>query len=140
VIRLASGPFSPSLFFIIPLYNLYLILVFFFSLFQKRSNPPVIMQLKFAFITTALLVSASPAMSAIVEFFEGAGCTGSVIGTANGGGGECIWVINGGSARSISYSGANSIQFFISGGGHDQCRNGSQLTLSGSGCSTAPDG
>jgi hypothetical protein len=99
------------------------------------------MQFKFAFITTALLVSASPAMSATLQWFDGAGCTGSVIATSyNAGGGECIWLTNGGSARSISYSGTNSIQFFISGGGHDICSNGSQLTSSGSGCSTAPNG
>jgi hypothetical protein len=98
------------------------------------------MQFKFSFITIALLVSASPAMSATVEFFDGSGCTGSVIGTADAGGGECVFVINGGSARSIRYSNTNSIQFYISGGDHDRCTNGSQLTLSGSGCSTAPDG
>jgi hypothetical protein len=99
------------------------------------------MQFKFAFITAALLVSASPAMSATLQWFDGADCTGSNIATSdNAQTVSCIWLTNGGSARSISYSGTNSIQFYISGGGHDQCSNGSQLTLSGSGCATAPDG
>ncbi|KAF8344440.1 hypothetical protein F5887DRAFT_971201 [Amanita rubescens] len=99
------------------------------------------MQFKFAFITTALVVSASPAMSATLQWFSGSGCSGSLIATSdNAQSVSCIWLTNGGSARSISYSGTNSIQFFISGGGHDQCSNGSQLTLGGSGCSTAPDG
>ncbi|KAF8219856.1 hypothetical protein L208DRAFT_1417580 [Tricholoma matsutake] len=99
------------------------------------------MQFKFAFITTALLVSASPAMSATVQWFAGADCTGSVIFTSNNAEtASCIYFPDVSSARSISYSGTKSIQFFISGGGHDACSNGSQLTRSGSGCATAPDG
>ncbi|KAJ8083634.1 hypothetical protein PM082_009509 [Marasmius tenuissimus] len=100
------------------------------------------MQFKPAFVATALLACASPAMSATLQWFSGAGCTGSIIGTSNGAtSGECIWLTNGGSARSISYSGVpNQISFFISGGGHDQCTNGASLTASGSGCQTAPSG
>ncbi|KAF8221322.1 hypothetical protein L208DRAFT_1415248 [Tricholoma matsutake] len=99
------------------------------------------MQFKFAFITTALLVSASPVMSATLQWFFGADCTGSVMATSNNAETvACIFSTNGGSARSISYSGTNSIRFFISGGRHDRCSNGSQLTRCGSGCATAPDG
>ena len=99
------------------------------------------MQFKLAFVATALLISASPAMSATVQFWAGAGCTGTLIGTMdNAQDDSCIWVTSGGSGRSVGYSGTNTIQFYISGGGHDDCTNGSQLTLSGSGCSTAPDG
>ncbi|KAF8221912.1 hypothetical protein L208DRAFT_1325374 [Tricholoma matsutake] len=101
------------------------------------------MQFKFAFITTALLVSASLAMSATLQWFAGADCTGSVIFTSNNIKDEsvaCIFWANGVSARSISYSGTDSIQFFISDGSHDGCSNGSQLTRSGSGCATAPEG
>ena len=48
---------------------------------------------------------------------------------------------NGGSARSISYSGVpNQILFYESGGAHDACTNGNQASASGSGCSTAPAG
>ncbi|KAJ7642355.1 hypothetical protein DFH06DRAFT_1334232 [Mycena polygramma] len=55
--------------------------------------------------------------------------------------GECF-TLGGGSTKSISYSGVpNSISFFISGGGHDACTNGAQLTRGGgSGCATAPAG
>ncbi|THU77658.1 hypothetical protein K435DRAFT_877571 [Dendrothele bispora CBS 962.96] len=100
------------------------------------------MQLNFVFVATALLASASPAMSATLQWFSGADCTGSIIGTSNGASSnECIFLTNGGSAKSISYSGVpNDISFFISGGAHDKCTNGSSLTRSGSGCATAPAG
>ncbi|KAJ6529784.1 hypothetical protein B0H19DRAFT_1274171 [Mycena capillaripes] len=49
---------------------------------------------------------------------------------------------NGGSAKSIGYSGVpNQIDFFGSGGAHDVCSNGATLVLGGgSGCGTAPAG
>ncbi|PPQ72394.1 hypothetical protein CVT24_002079 [Panaeolus cyanescens] len=94
----------------------------------------------FALLTTAL-ISASPALAASAQWFSGADCTGSLIGTSNNiQGAGCVFLANGGSAKSISYSGTQSIQFFISGGQHDVCSNGSQLTRSGSGCATAPSG
>ena len=79
---------------------------------------------------------------ASLVFFSGSGCTGGVITTFNGAtSGECVFLTNGGSARSISFSGVpNQIEFFVSGGGHDICTNGFQAIASGSGCSTAPDG
>ncbi|KAK7455828.1 hypothetical protein VKT23_010862 [Stygiomarasmius scandens] len=100
------------------------------------------MQLNFIFVSTALLALASPAMSATLLWFSGADCTGSLIATSNGASsGQCIFLTNGGSAKSIRYSGVpNEISFFISGGGHDKCTNGSSLTRSGSGCATAPTG
>ena len=101
------------------------------------------MQFKFAFIATALFVSAFPAMSesATVQFFAGADCTGTLIGTINNAQQDsCVFVKNGGSGRSVGFSGTNTIQFYESGGGHDNCTHGSQLTLSGSGCSNAPNG
>ncbi|THU82869.1 hypothetical protein K435DRAFT_971799 [Dendrothele bispora CBS 962.96] len=102
------------------------------------------MQLNFVFVATALLALASPAMSATLQWFSGADCTGSVIATSNGVSSEsglCIFLPNGGSAKSISYSGVpNDIEFFISGGAHGRCLNGSNLTRSGSGCATAPAG
>ncbi|THU76130.1 hypothetical protein K435DRAFT_879665 [Dendrothele bispora CBS 962.96] len=100
------------------------------------------MQLNFVFVATALLASASPAMSATLQWFSGADCTDSIIGTSNGASSnERIFLTNGGSAKSISYSGVpKDISFFISGGAHDKCTNGSSLTRSGSGCATAPAG
>ncbi|PPR04983.1 hypothetical protein CVT24_010447 [Panaeolus cyanescens] len=99
------------------------------------------MMFKLATFVAAALVSASPAIAASAQWFTGAGCTGALIGTSdNIQDGSCWFLTNGGSARSISFSGVSSIEFFISGGQHDVCSNGSQLTLSGSGCSTAPDG
>ncbi|PPQ72395.1 hypothetical protein CVT24_002080 [Panaeolus cyanescens] len=101
----------------------------------------LIMQFKLATVIAAALVSASPAMAATAQWFAGADCTGTLIGTSNNAEtGTCIWITNGGSARSISYSGTQSIQFYVSGGQHDNCANGSQLTRSGSGCATAPSG
>ncbi|KAL0057604.1 hypothetical protein AAF712_015752, partial [Marasmius tenuissimus] len=100
------------------------------------------MQFKLAFITTALLASASPAMSATLKWYSGAGCTGSVIGTSNGASsGQCIFLTNGGSAKSIGYNKLpHTASFFISGGGHDKCTGGSSLSRTGSGCATAPAG
>ena len=99
------------------------------------------MQYKFAFITTALLVSASPAMSATLKWYDGAGCGGSLIGISeNAQSVSCIWPTNGGSARSIFYEGTRSIEFFVSGGSHDRCTNGPQSISGGSGCATAPPG
>ena len=99
------------------------------------------MQFNVAFVATALLVSAAPAMSVGITFFAGAGCTGSVIASGNFGDNTCV-TFGGNSGKSIGYSGVPSeIQFFVSGGGHDSCTNGAQLTLGGgSGCGTAPDG
>ncbi|KAJ6557533.1 hypothetical protein B0H19DRAFT_1070186 [Mycena capillaripes] len=101
------------------------------------------MQFNVVFIATALVVSASPAMSATLDWFSGASCGGSVIAVSNGAtSGECIFLANGGSAKSISYSGVTGqIQFFESGGAHDVCSNGATSVLGGgSGCSTAPAG
>ena len=102
------------------------------------------MQLNAALLATVLLACASSVMSAEITFFEGADCTGSIIGGTgiSVGTNVCAFLTNGGSGKSIGYSGVpNQIQFFLSGGGHDKCTNGAELTLgSGSGCGTAPDG
>ncbi|KAH9478954.1 hypothetical protein JR316_0009417 [Psilocybe cubensis] len=89
----------------------------------------------------SILASASVAMSATVTGFAGADCTGAIVATGSGGSGVCL-TLGASSVKSISYSGVpHSIQFFVSGGGHDNCTNGSQLTLgAGSGCGTAPAG
>jgi hypothetical protein len=99
------------------------------------------MQLNVVFIATALLASASLAMSAVVTGFAGADCTGTQ-GESFTLSPPICFSLGGGSTKSIGYSGVpNSIQFYESGGGHDSCTHGSQLTLgAGSGCGTAPDG
>ncbi|KAK7464995.1 hypothetical protein VKT23_006204 [Stygiomarasmius scandens] len=106
------------------------------------------MQFNFVFVAVALLASASPAMSATLKWFAGAGCTGTVIATSNGASSnQCISVTElvGSSVtapvKSIQYSGVpKDISFYISGGQHDDCTNGSSLTRQGSGCATAPTG
>ncbi|PPQ97488.1 hypothetical protein CVT26_002717 [Gymnopilus dilepis] len=99
------------------------------------------MQFNVVFIATALLASASLALSATVTLFAGAGCTGAQEGSFNVPSGECL-SLGSGSVKSMGYSGVPSeIEFFISGGGHDSCTNGAQLVLGGgSGCGTAPAG
>ncbi|KAF9471497.1 hypothetical protein BDN70DRAFT_926123 [Pholiota conissans] len=99
------------------------------------------MQFNANFIAAALLAFASQAMSFSITGFVGADCTGSTTNTVTGSSGECV-TAGGGSVKSISYSGVpNQIQFFISGGQHDNCSNGATLTLGGgSGCATAPAG
>ncbi|KAJ7101905.1 hypothetical protein C8R44DRAFT_746942 [Mycena epipterygia] len=96
------------------------------------------MQFNVVFITTALLASASLAMSATITSFAGADCTdtnGESFGVSSI---ECF-SLGGGSTKSISYSGVPSkIEFYISSGGHDSCTNGPSLVL-GDG-STAPAG
>ena len=96
------------------------------------------MQFKAFFAVVALVASAN---AAIVTFFEGAECTGTVVGTLDAGSGECVFITDGGSGRSVAYTGVvNEIQFFESGGAHDECTNGFQDVASGSGCNTAPAG
>jgi len=99
------------------------------------------MQFNVVFIATALLISAAPALSVGITFFEGAGCTGGVIFSGNFPDNECV-SLGGNSAKSVGYSGVPSvINFFESGGAHDSCTNGAQLTLGGgSGCGTASAG
>ncbi|KAJ7237644.1 hypothetical protein C8J57DRAFT_1375014 [Mycena rebaudengoi] len=103
------------------------------------------MQFKVAFITSALLVAAAPALGADFVWFAGAGCTGSVIARSPGvNPGVCVWLTNGGSAKSISYSGVptgHNANFFESGGSYDRCTNGPTIVKgSGSGCATGPTG
>ncbi|KAJ7920215.1 hypothetical protein B0H13DRAFT_2319717 [Mycena leptocephala] len=85
------------------------------------------MQFNVIFVATALLSSASLAMSATITAFAGAGCTGPMAKV---------------SMCRLDYSGVpGQIQFFISGGGHNSCTNGPSLVLGGgSGCATTPDG
>ena len=100
------------------------------------------MQFNAIFLGTALLASASLVMSSTIITFAGADCTGT-IETENFNVGSNVCLTDGSnSVKSISYSGVGSeIQFFVSGGGHDNCSNGPSLTLGGgSGCATAPPG
>jgi hypothetical protein len=99
------------------------------------------MQFKIVFLATSLIASASLAMSATITGFAGADCTGTQGESFQVPSGECF-SLGGGSTKSIRYSNVPSqIQFFISGGGHDNCKNGAQLVLGGgSGCATAPSG
>ncbi|KAF9456288.1 hypothetical protein BDZ94DRAFT_1276065 [Collybia nuda] len=100
------------------------------------------MQFNVALLAAALVVSASPALSATVVFFSGADCTGQNIGQRTDLGPNVCLTLGSRSARSIRYSGIpNNIRFYESGGGHDSCTNGATTTLGGgSGCSTAPAG
>ena len=100
------------------------------------------MQFKVAFLISALM-AAAPALAADFVWFSGASCTGSVIARSPGvNPGICVFLTNGGSARSISYSGVpNHANFFVSGGAHDICTNGPTIvTGGGSGCAIAPAG
>ncbi|KAF7346981.1 Membrane metallo-endopeptidase-like 1 [Mycena venus] len=101
------------------------------------------MQFNTIFIATALLASASSAMSAKLTAFEGADCTGKVIDVdANAQPGGCIFLTQHGSAKSIGYSGVpHQIKFWKSGGPNDKCHgNPSVVKGGGSGCATAPAG
>ncbi|KAF8912601.1 hypothetical protein CPB85DRAFT_1252503 [Mucidula mucida] len=103
------------------------------------------MQFNIAFIASALLVAvAAPgALAADFVWYSGANCAGSVIARSPGvTAGSCVWLTNGGSAKSISYSGVpNHANFYKSGGTNDICTNGpSIVTGSGSGCATGPAG
>jgi len=101
------------------------------------------MQLKIAFLTSTLLAAAAQVLGADFVWFAGASCTGAVIATSRGvNPGICVFLTNGGSAKSISYSGVpNHANFFESGGAHDVCTNGPTIvTGPGSGCATGPPG
>ena len=99
------------------------------------------MQFNIIFIATALLASASLAMSATILGFAGADCTGTrgeIFGVPSGG----CFSLGAASTKSINYSGVpNEIQFYVSGGRHDFCTNGASLVRGGGfGCATAPAG
>ncbi|KAJ7627384.1 hypothetical protein FB45DRAFT_60254 [Roridomyces roridus] len=101
------------------------------------------MQLNLALIMSAILAAASPALAANFQWFSGSACGGSVVATSdNVPANECVGLTNGGSAKSVSYSGVpGSASFFQSGGQHDFCTNGATILVSGgSGCATAPPG
>ncbi|KAF9524389.1 hypothetical protein CPB83DRAFT_861277 [Crepidotus variabilis] len=99
------------------------------------------MQFNTAFIATALLASASLAMSARITGWAGADCTGQQ-GQSFDLSAPVCFTLGGGSTKSIQYSGVpNRIDFYVSGGGHDSCTNGSQgFRGGGSGCANAPAG
>ncbi|PPQ70588.1 hypothetical protein CVT25_012010 [Psilocybe cyanescens] len=96
------------------------------------------MQFSVFVIASALLASASVAMSATITGFAGADCTGTQGKSFDVPANECS-NLGGDSAKSIRYSGVpNQIKFFLSGGSHDSCAS-VYLTLGGgSGCATAP--
>ncbi|KAF8882325.1 hypothetical protein CPB84DRAFT_1851301 [Gymnopilus junonius] len=99
------------------------------------------MQFDIVFITTALLASASLAMSATVTLFSGPNCTGAPGGNFTVPLQECFRFETN-STESASYSGVpNVIYFFITGRGHEDCLIGPQFLFNGpSGCATAPAG
>ena len=81
--------------------------------------------------------------AASLVWFSGNGCTDTVIATdSDTPSGECLFLRNGVSARSILFSDVpNQILFFIAvGGTHDPCNFGPKLNATGSGCATAPAG
>ncbi|KAF7356099.1 Membrane metallo-endopeptidase-like 1 [Mycena venus] len=99
------------------------------------------MQFKVAFIASALLIAAAPVLGADFVWFSDAGCSGSVIASSPGASpDECVSLTNGGSARSISYSGVPNQASFYESGGHDVCSTPIIITGGGSGCATGPDG
>ncbi|KAJ7034217.1 hypothetical protein C8F04DRAFT_1260225 [Mycena alexandri] len=101
------------------------------------------MHFNIGLVAAALLVSASPAMSATFRFYNGADCQGGAFSVAdNVPPRDCIFFPNGGSAKSIGYDGVSSeILFYLSGGPNDKCTNGAAAAAGGgSGCATAPAG
>ncbi|KAJ7644955.1 hypothetical protein FB45DRAFT_862201 [Roridomyces roridus] len=101
------------------------------------------MQLNVALVAGAILIAASPVLGANFVWFSGEDCTGSVISSqTNVPSNDCVGLANGGSAKSISYSGVPStVAFFESGGAHDFCSGGATLILvSQSGCANGPVG
>ncbi|PPQ73854.1 hypothetical protein CVT24_012244 [Panaeolus cyanescens] len=110
---------------------------------SRKVAKPVIMQFKIATaFTVAAVLSATPVMAATAQWFAGADCTGTLLATSNNAqGAGCIFLTGGVTAKSIRFTNANLIRFFISGGQHDNCSNGPHVVLStGSGCETAPPG
>ncbi|KAJ7636362.1 hypothetical protein FB45DRAFT_1001503 [Roridomyces roridus] len=101
------------------------------------------MQLNVALVTGAILIAASPVLGASFVWFAGADCTGTVIADVpDFPTGDCFGLPNRATAKSISFSGVPSVvEFFQSGGGHDQCTNGPFATFGGgSGCANGPNG
>ncbi|KAF7311169.1 hypothetical protein MKEN_01018100 [Mycena kentingensis (nom. inval.)] len=90
--------------------------------------------------TTTLLFA--PVRGATVQWFDGADCTGRLIGTSsNAETVACIFLTESGSVRSVKYADVQKdIKLFQSGGDSDQCAGTPQETKSGDGCSNAPEG
>ena len=107
------------------------------------------MQFKALLSIVALAATASAAAlekrAASLVWFSGDDCTGTAIATdSNARLDECLVtaLINGGSARSISFSNVpNRILFFVvPSTTHVPCNAGYKLNATGSGCATAPAG
>ncbi|KAJ7624377.1 hypothetical protein FB45DRAFT_1085947 [Roridomyces roridus] len=94
-------------------------------------------------LISAILVAVSPVLGADFVWHAGADCNGAVVARSpNVKAGDCVFLKNGGSAKSISFSGVpNHANFFESGGKHDKCTNGPSVVKKGpSGCANGPTG
>nr|GAT48798.1 predicted protein [Mycena chlorophos] len=105
------------------------------------------MSLLRALLLLVLLVLPNPISGTGVSltFFFGANCSGPIVATSSGSApGDCLYLADSGSAKSVQYAGVpNEIHFFESGGPHDQC-NGLPSSVvrapAGDGCSNAVAG
>ncbi|PPQ85522.1 hypothetical protein CVT25_006565 [Psilocybe cyanescens] len=101
------------------------------------------MQFNVLVIASALLASASVAVSTTITGFAGADCTGTQGQSIDIPSNQCFLLGNS-STKSVRYSGVpNQIVFFIpnASGSHSFCTGGASLVLGpGSGCATAPAG
>ncbi|KAF7293414.1 hypothetical protein MIND_01118600 [Mycena indigotica] len=100
------------------------------------------MQFTALFASLLVACAAGSASATTLKWHAGAGCTGAIIATQPAAkAGQCVLLAKGRTARSISFNGAKGIDFFESGGKHDNCANGEQASSKkNSGCVTAPAG
>jgi hypothetical protein len=99
------------------------------------------MRLETLLLVTIIIALSNRALAIEISMFDGADCGGNNKGTATGlTTGECL-TLGLQSIKSVSYTDVpNQIQLFVSGGDHDACSNGPQMTFGGgSGCASAPD-
>ncbi|KAF7310250.1 Membrane metallo-endopeptidase-like 1 [Mycena indigotica] len=91
-------------------------------------------------------ISSAPAPSAApahhVQWHYGANCTDRVIETSDDARiGDCVYITQGYTGRSFSWTGAtHGIEFFISGGSRDVCNGLGNAFFEETGCATAPPG
>ncbi|KAJ6478954.1 hypothetical protein C8R45DRAFT_933731 [Mycena sanguinolenta] len=96
------------------------------------------MQFNIVCVVTALLASASLAISATITGWSGPDCTGNEGESSSVPLGECF-NLDGSPAKSLNYSDVpNHIEFFFSAGGSDSCIIPALVLGPGSGCGTAP--
>ncbi|KAJ7636667.1 hypothetical protein FB45DRAFT_907056 [Roridomyces roridus] len=94
------------------------------------------MQFNLGLLTSTILVAVSPVLGAGFVWHADANCTGEIIArNPNAKAGDCVFLKNGGSAKSIRFSGVpHQADFFVMSGKPDEGTDARVVKKSRSGC------